>query len=299
MSVPGRNAPCPCGSGKRYKECHGALAVSAGARAVADPERTRLDAALAAQQAGRYTEAIALYEAVIAEHPHTFDAVHMLGVVHFQRGEFVRARELLTRALEIMPRDAGARHNLQLVDSALERRAIARTICAEILPRFARRCIAAPLPAIRSRWHDGTADVIIAKADMRDAWDEVTALTRWLGIRATVWLYPGTVAPTLAPSALRTIDPERGDLPQHDVTIFFGADISPATWYPRSHATDIALFCDADDPSLLVDRIPELAREGRTPLHLLFKSTAIARRIGLPGCVVESTATPPRARIRQ
>jgi hypothetical protein len=99
--------------------------------------------------------------------------------------------------------------------------------------------------------------------------------------------------------ALRTIDPERGDLPQHDVTIFFGADISPATWYPRSHATDIALFCDADDPSLLVDRIPELAREGRTPLHLLFKSTAIARRIGLPGCVVESTATPPRARIRQ
>jgi tetratricopeptide (TPR) repeat protein len=103
---------------------------------------------LAAQQAGRYAEAIALYQAVIADHPHTFDAVHMLGVVHFQRGEFVRARELLTRALEIMPRDAGARHNLQLVDSALERRAIARTICAEILPRFARRCIAAPLPAI-------------------------------------------------------------------------------------------------------------------------------------------------------
>ncbi|MCC5981585.1 MAG: SEC-C domain-containing protein, partial [Oceanicaulis sp.] len=26
----GRNEPCPCGSGKKYKHCHGAINVGAG-----------------------------------------------------------------------------------------------------------------------------------------------------------------------------------------------------------------------------------------------------------------------------
>jgi len=26
MNKPGRNDPCPCGSGKKYKSCHGKLA---------------------------------------------------------------------------------------------------------------------------------------------------------------------------------------------------------------------------------------------------------------------------------
>jgi hypothetical protein len=29
--VAGRNDPCPCGSGKRYKHCHGAISVQGGA----------------------------------------------------------------------------------------------------------------------------------------------------------------------------------------------------------------------------------------------------------------------------
>ncbi|HLW13324.1 MAG TPA: SEC-C metal-binding domain-containing protein, partial [Casimicrobiaceae bacterium] len=28
-SLVGRNEPCPCGSGKRYKQCHGAISASA------------------------------------------------------------------------------------------------------------------------------------------------------------------------------------------------------------------------------------------------------------------------------
>ncbi len=31
----GRNDPCPCGSGKKYKRCHGALTIAT------DPKRTR------------------------------------------------------------------------------------------------------------------------------------------------------------------------------------------------------------------------------------------------------------------
>ena len=52
--APRRNAPCPCGSGKRYKDCHGAFAAPDYALAGERESRRRLDAALAAEQAGRY-----------------------------------------------------------------------------------------------------------------------------------------------------------------------------------------------------------------------------------------------------
>jgi tetratricopeptide (TPR) repeat protein len=289
MIVPGRNSPCPCGSGKRYKDCHGALAAAADPLARDASMRRQLDDALAAQQAGRYAEAIALYEAVIAQHPRTFDAVHMLGVVHFQRGEFERAHELVTSALAIMPTDAGARHNLQLIESALERRVIERALCGETLPRLGRRCIAASTPDDRWRWRGTTPDLIVSKTDMRDAWIELERLVRWLGAAPTLWLYP-EASPPATSSSFRTIDPGAGALPQHGIAIFYGAEISPGTWYARGRATDVALYCDDDDPCVLVDRIAELAHEGRTPLHLLFASPALARRIGLSGRLVDPSS---------
>lgn len=30
MTVPGRNEPCPCGSGRKYKQCHGAANTVSG-----------------------------------------------------------------------------------------------------------------------------------------------------------------------------------------------------------------------------------------------------------------------------
>ena len=92
MATVGRNEPCPCGSGKRYKECHGALRdpdgmpasrVSPGA---ADRQR-RMFAALEAQKAARIVEAAALYQSVLDEEPDDFDAMHMLGVIKFELGE--------------------------------------------------------------------------------------------------------------------------------------------------------------------------------------------------------------------
>jgi tetratricopeptide (TPR) repeat protein len=77
----------------------------------------QLDAALAAQQAGRLAEAIARYEAVIAKHPDIFDALHMSGVAHYQRGDFERALELVTSALRVSPSDRPARYNLTLIEA--------------------------------------------------------------------------------------------------------------------------------------------------------------------------------------
>jgi tetratricopeptide (TPR) repeat protein len=84
-----RNAPCPCGSGRRYKECHGAPNRPAPS---SRPLPELLQAALAAQVRGRLDEARDLYEQALVLDPQHFDALHMLGVVHYQKCEYEEAR---------------------------------------------------------------------------------------------------------------------------------------------------------------------------------------------------------------
>jgi tetratricopeptide (TPR) repeat protein len=80
-----RNAPCPCGSGKRYKHCCGQDSAAQGATA-APAENTpeaSLRQAMAHHQAGRLADARKGYEAVLALGA---DAVaeHYLGVLDMQ-----------------------------------------------------------------------------------------------------------------------------------------------------------------------------------------------------------------------
>ncbi len=93
-----RNDPCPCGSGKRYKHCHGATEQPGTA---APPVTTAIDIALqglAAQQAGDVSAAIALYGTALALDPVNADALHMLGVAHMQRFEPEAALAFIQRA---------------------------------------------------------------------------------------------------------------------------------------------------------------------------------------------------------
>ena len=78
--------------------------------------------ALLAQQSGRLDEAIARYEEALSRAPDHFDAMHMLGVAHFQRGDFDRALQLVDAALAQRPGDPSAAFNRELVRNALERR---------------------------------------------------------------------------------------------------------------------------------------------------------------------------------
>ena len=108
----------------------------------------------------------------------------------------------------------------------------------------------------------------------------------------TVWLYPEMPRTALATWSVRVIDAKSASIPDRRHAVFVGADCSPAEWYERAGASDVALFCDDESSCLLLDRIPELAREGATPLRLLFGTAAHANRIGLPGIVVGADAPP-------
>ena len=122
----GRNDPCPCGSGKRYKQCHGAVGADSPA-----PTLPRVASALApdalaargmqAHQRGDITAAERDYRATLAEAPNHPAALHYLGVIHYQRNRIAEALPLLERAVALVPEEPEFHNNLGLTLAAADR----------------------------------------------------------------------------------------------------------------------------------------------------------------------------------
>lgn len=115
---PSRNQPCPCGSGRRFKDCHGSPGADLAGDAVARRQRVAalMSEALAHQQARRPTQAERSYRAALELQPGHPDALHMLGVICLERGERDRAKAYVLQALEATGwRIWTYRHNLALI----------------------------------------------------------------------------------------------------------------------------------------------------------------------------------------
>jgi hypothetical protein len=157
METVSRNGPCPCGSGRRFKDCHGALAgderrgSATIAPAAPEPEDAKprpsyrpqgpdwahlseaereecgllMERALKRQKTHRLDGAIELYSAVLARAPDTHDALHMLGAIALQRNELDEARRYLTAAMALRPPYPEIEHNLAMLHD-MERAELAR-----------------------------------------------------------------------------------------------------------------------------------------------------------------------------
>ena len=129
VSVPaaGRNDPCPCGSGKRYKNCHGALAASAppSGAVSAPPPASALDLsvqqAIALHQQGDTAAAERIYREALTVQPGHPLAQHFLGVILYQRRDVAAALPLLQRSVEAVPAEPEFHNNLGLALAAGER----------------------------------------------------------------------------------------------------------------------------------------------------------------------------------
>ena len=128
-----RNAPCPCGSGQRFKHCCGR---EPSATAATTSIRYQ---ALAAHRAGRLGEAETLYRRALEEDPGDVDSLHMLGTVVYERMRYRDALALLFDAAERTRWAIPAiRHNLGLaLGKLLTRDANARQ--AALLDAFVAR----------------------------------------------------------------------------------------------------------------------------------------------------------------
>jgi hypothetical protein len=250
-----------------------------------------LASALQAQKVGRLSEALELYQAVVASQPENFDACHMLGVVHYQRGDLELAHRYVASAVRLRPLEAGARRNLLLIDKALERRPVEQDICREVLPRLVPRCVAPDLEDEDRCWRGADIDIVALNADIDVAWTNLERFVRWLGSHTvTVWAESGVPQKARGAFDVLTIEPATGAVPRMNKLVFFGADGTPGNWLESMTAAKIGLYCSGETHCLLLDRIPELAGEGRAPLRLFFASAAEARRIRLPGIVVDEPA---------
>jgi len=107
---PGRNDPCPCGSGRKYKHCCGAPGVSAAPASRTEPEAARVGALLALIGRGRLPEAEQGARALLESHPSSGILWKVLSVaLERQRKEPLAALE---RAAQLLPGDAEAHANL-------------------------------------------------------------------------------------------------------------------------------------------------------------------------------------------
>jgi tetratricopeptide (TPR) repeat protein len=120
---PGRNDPCPCGSGKKFKQCCALRQAAPSVRRApsageARAQRARLEAAISGEMRrlvqlldlARYAEVEHRAAALLKNHPNFGFAWKVLGVALRMQGK--RALPVLQRAAQLLPNDADAHSNL-------------------------------------------------------------------------------------------------------------------------------------------------------------------------------------------
>lgn len=135
MVAAGRNDICPCGSGKKYKNCCLGKADAVASADAPDVVNEALQLALQYHQAGRQQEAADLYQQILQVQPDHADALHLLGVLAHQDGQHGLALELIERAIELAPDVVLYRSNIGPVYMALGRLEEARECYAEVIRR--------------------------------------------------------------------------------------------------------------------------------------------------------------------
>ena len=105
MSAPSRNDPCPCGSGKKYKQCclRHEEALAAGKHSGMASIQKAFQSALALHQAGRLPQAEAIYRQILQVAPNHPDALHFLGAIAHHDGNNQAAVEFIRRAISVNP----------------------------------------------------------------------------------------------------------------------------------------------------------------------------------------------------
>ena len=115
MSAVGRNEPCPCYSGKKYKHC---CMMTSAISSAADEAISPIDAlnvAWGLLESGQSTEAASLCRTILRSDAAQPDALYLLGVFACENGDVRDAIELFHRAALARPQFPEAHYYLGLV----------------------------------------------------------------------------------------------------------------------------------------------------------------------------------------
>ena len=103
-----RNDPCPCGSGKRYKECHGKVGAASSGAAGASPTinvEAVLAEAVQLHEQGNIQAAVERYARVLQQEPENPTALHYAGLSQYQSGQPSAALELMWRSVRLFDQE--------------------------------------------------------------------------------------------------------------------------------------------------------------------------------------------------
>jgi Tfp pilus assembly protein PilF len=100
-----RNDPCPCGSGKRYKACHGLIAATVNSNQTLNVDAT-LAEALRLHEGGNIQTAVERYSRVLQHQPEQPTALHFFGLAQYQGAQPSAGMEAMWRSLVLVPNEA-------------------------------------------------------------------------------------------------------------------------------------------------------------------------------------------------
>jgi len=110
-NIPGRNDPCPCGSGKKFKKCCGANVRPQTAKiGVID-----IEAAVTAFEAGDFESARDLCLPLLDEQPDNADIQHVYALSSYQLGDMAAAETAFKKALSFQPKNSWINSNYSLL----------------------------------------------------------------------------------------------------------------------------------------------------------------------------------------
>ena len=114
MHSVGRNDACPCGSGKKFKRCHGRLSAPLPAAPPVLPEAipALMERGETLHRGGLHLEAEGVYRSLLQIAPNHSAALENLGILASRRNDQEEAISLLTRAVSLAPERASAHYNL-------------------------------------------------------------------------------------------------------------------------------------------------------------------------------------------
>ena len=316
-----RNDPCPCGSGRRFKDCHGSLRDGTGvATSLAQPpaatttrtSRYRpagndwidigddgadrlgamMELALKHQVGQRVRNAERLYRAVLEEAPKTHDALHMLGVVRLGLGDYADAERLLRAAMALRAPYPAIEQNWSLVCrsiAARDRRGI-EVICEHALPllqrtlQHAHRAGNAGAGATTERVHvvGARSGVVGDRAWVADRLADLLA-----PLAPTRWHPPADVRESAAWTRFdrHALDAATKRRPVDGAVIVADVECDTDEWL-RDPTDRVLVFAQSALPSTYFERLRRIAADGNRSIALMFSSRAKAQKFGCDAIVV-------------
>jgi Flp pilus assembly protein TadD len=283
-AIVGRNAPCPCGSGLRYKQCHG-QAASPGASDAGAVDDRALGIRLAAEGANR--RARAALSRAIARAPGDAEALHAHALLSWDAGDLGRALASIERAAALAPDDAQIAEALAAIRGAMRIRDEARVALARL---------AALVGAASGRKHEplppGTRVHLVSPFENAQAGTEMHALdiARILAPVAPVslWATQPVVPPELAALGVTPIAAHEGRFPTDGVVVMFGSWQTPPSWIAQARPARILVVHNVDNGGPLLDLVTGLLERSSVPVDLLMPSETFRRRTGLAGTAYSS-----------